>query len=57
MKASKDSLAKLSLELLYGLRLGYLIVLPQLGEGTLALNFVIRTTEIPVPQSYPKSRL
>lgn len=30
---------------------------PQLGEGTLALNFVIRTTEIPVPQSYPESRL
>ena len=28
MKASKESLAKLSLELLYGLRLGYLIVLP-----------------------------
>lgn len=31
---------------------------PQLGEGTLAfLKFVIRTTEIPVPQSYPESRL
>lgn len=26
-------------------------------ERTLALNFVIRTTEIPVPRSYPESKL